>query len=342
MSQQLPGSARTPEVLVREYEAGDEQAILRAFNLVNAGVDAGFRQRSLEEWRWRFLENPAGRRIALAFDELGSVLAQYAGSPQRLRLDGVWVEVTQGIDSFSVPAARGLGHRGTFARTGRFFAERYGGLVGEGDPWMWGFPVPLARRVGERLLDYVPLRSQPLLVLDRFSRVPAGESAEELSGPSLHAHAHELQQLFLARAAGPWVLADRQASALDWRFMRHPTRSYRLGVSRSSSSELRGLAVWRTGTWEGRRVGLLCDWLAHPDAEGDLVRWAVARAEEEGVDRIVHLLPPACESFANLQELGFRVCPSSLLLVGHGFDAAYPTRFWSQHWYYTLGDTDLV
>lgn len=333
---------RQRAVVVREFEAGDEREVLAAFNRTNADLDPNFQTRDLDEWRWRYEKNPAGRRLTLALDEEQRVLAQYAGSPQRLRLDGVPVCVTQGIDSFSVPETRGLGRRGSFVQAGELFAATYGGRTSEGDPWMWGFPVPTARRVGQRFLGYEVMRSQPILEWTHTRAVPSGRRAEDLGEEPLDAHAHELQEFFMHRSEGPWVLADRRARALQWRYREHPGRTYRVGLARSTGGELRGWAVLRIGAFEGTPACLVCDWLAEPEVEGDLVRWAIEWAEAAGVRRVVHLLPPGCDSFRSLQELGFRVRPSSLVLVGRSYDGAYPAAFWAERWYYTLGDTDLV
>lgn len=327
---------------VRAYRAGDEVQILEAFNRVNRELWPGFRERRIEAWRWRYLENPAGQRISLALDEAGRVLAQYAGTPQRLQLDGVPLHITQGIDSFSIPESRALGRSGSFVRAGEHFAESFGGRTDGGDPWMWGFPVPSARRVGERFLGYTAMRSQPVLEFVAQRAVESGAIATDIETESWQASAHEIQELFLRRGEGPTVMADRRAQALDWRYRRHPEHRYRLGLARDSAGDLQGLAVWRAGEFEGREVGLICDWLCEPQAEAALLRWALAHTREAGLDCLLHLLSPHSASFESLQSLGFRARPSSLLMVGRSYDRAYPVSFWSEHWHYTLGDTDLV
>ncbi|MFT7669394.1 MAG: hypothetical protein ACI8X5_002094 [Planctomycetota bacterium] len=326
---------------IREYELGDEPAILRAFNQANAAHVSSFQARSIEQWRWRYLENPAGLRVTLAFDNEGQVLAQYAGSPQRMRLDGAWTHVTQGIDSFSAVSTRGLGHRGTFVRTGELFAEVYGARAGAGDPYMWGFPVPIARRVGERFLGYEALRSQVILELSANTSLAPGESATDFGEGPLQASAHEFEGLFERCAEGKSVFADRRSHVLDWRYRKRPGVHYEIGLARTIDGDLCGFAVYRTGEFEGERAGLIVDWLAEPEAEAALARWATSHAQAAGVNRLVHLLPPTCASFITLQELGFRVRPMQAMLVGRTYDEDYPLSFWSENWYYTLGDTDL-
>jgi hypothetical protein len=339
-------SVRARAVTIREYEPGDELAILAAFNRACAEVDPGHEARSLEEWRWRYIHNPAGRRLMLALDEEGAVLAQYAGSPQRALFDGQEMILTQGIDSFSVTETRGLGRRGTFVETGRRFAELYGGPPGMGDPWMWGFPVPRARRVGQRFLGYVPLRSQPLLELKSDVSLASGEHARSAEWSELELLAPALEDLWRSDGTSDQVLAARGAAELRWRYAEHPRRRYELALwagptTSGSDQPLEGYAVYRAASFQGREVGLICDGLFGECAVGPLVRWAAACARRDGLSELVAMLPPWSRGFEQLQAMGFRVRPSKLLLVGRSYERALPLRTWAERWYYTLGDTDL-
>ena len=49
-----------PPYTIREYEAGDEVAILDTFNRVFSGIDPNFVPRTLAQWRWCYLDNPSG------------------------------------------------------------------------------------------------------------------------------------------------------------------------------------------------------------------------------------------------------------------------------------------
>jgi len=335
-------SVRTRAVLIREYEAGDELAILRAFNAVNGALDEGFAARSLAQWRWRFLDNPAGRRVVLAFDEEGALLAQYAGLPQRAWVAGAPAILTQGIDSFSVPAARGLGRRGTFVQTGERFAELYGGPAGRGDPWMWGLPVASARRVGQRFLGYVPLRSQPLLELEASVALASGAQARPVSWDDLDSFEGALEVLGAEHAARCGALALRVAAQLAWRFARRPGGDYELALCLRADGSLAGFGVYRAARLRGRRVGLLCDGLFDASALGELSRWAARCARRDGLGALWTAVPPWCEAFADLQKLGWRVRPSKLVLVGRSFERSLGVSFWERRWYYTLADSDLV
>jgi hypothetical protein len=279
--------------------------------------------------------------VVLAVDEGGAVLAQYAGSPQRARVEGSECHLTQAVDSFSVPATRGLGRRGTFVETGERFAALFGGPLGRGDPWMWGFPVPSARRVGERFLGYRPLRSQPLLELDARRALPPGGRAAPVAWAELDEFRGALEALGEGQARGVGALAARGAEELAWRYGRHPSHTYELALCGRDDGELTGLAVYRSAHFQGRRVGLLCDGLFDGHSAPALVRWAAACARRDGVPALVTLLAPWCAAFGDLQQLGFRVRSSPLMLVGRSYEPALPADFWARRWYTTLGDSDL-
>lgn len=341
-SHALPPSSPLPDptsVQIRPYEPGDERAILETFNRVFAEVDPGFVARSSELWRWSTLANPAGLRLRLAVDARGRVLAQYAGRPQRVLLEGAPATITQCVDSMAAPEARALSRSTLFVRTGREFALAHGGPPGHGDPFMWGFPVPAARRIGERFLGYETIRRQTALLLDGDLEPlpPSSLRAEETT--TIDRSWSEFSWRVAARYG---AIGERTAEVLRWRYLEHPIHCYRLAIARDLSSPtpsaLLGFAVVRRAAFEGRDSLLLCDWLALPDAWAPLLAWARHLA----VGRpLLAVLPPWCEEHAAFQDLGFRVRPTRLLLVGRSFDRRRDLRFWARSWYYTLGDSDL-
>ena len=325
-------------ITIRSYQPGDEAQILAAFDEVFSAVDPSFEARPPELWRWRFARNPAGQRISLALDDEGRVLAQYAGAPQLARLAGERSTFTQGIDSFARSEVRSLGRRGLFVRTGEHFATNFGGRLGEGDPWMWGFPVRSARRIGERYLGYEPLREQLALVLDG-APMDAEESPGEVR--EIDDPGPEFDAFFETQASRFGALAERDARALRWRYIDHPVHAYRLAQYRDAGGTLRGFAVFAIRDFDGCRVGLLCDWLVEPEACAPLVNWAASLADRAGGLALVAILPPWCEEFDQLQDLGFRARRSPLFLVGRSYDRRFRPDFWAREWYYTIGDSDL-
>ena len=54
---------------IRAFRPGDERSLLATFNQVFGERDPAFVPRTIEQWEWAFLRNPAGTRIWLALQE---------------------------------------------------------------------------------------------------------------------------------------------------------------------------------------------------------------------------------------------------------------------------------
>ncbi len=332
-----------PPYTVREFEPGDEHAILATFNRVFAEIDPSFTPRSLEAWRWMYLANPSGWRIWLAVSDVdGRVISQYAGVRQRMLLEGRPAHFSQAIDSMTDPAfRRGLKRPGFFVITGYPYAANYGGPPPDGDVVMWGLPVPAAWRMGKAFLGYEVVRVQNKLVLDleraRLEAAP-GVAIEEV-----RRFPDGVRELTDAAGAVHGAVAVRDAAQLDWRFSDHPEKRYALALARVRG-RLAGYAVYRAGTYDGERDGLVCDWLV-PEGEGaaaaGLRAWLVERARADAVLRLTAVFPDTVPEWQAFQRAGFRVRPTRYFPVARNYVAPYRMPWLHRHWYYTLGDSDL-
>lgn len=95
---------------MREYQAGDERAIVDLFN------DVFGLRRSIAHWRWKFEQNPyASPLITLEQEEQsGRLAAHYAVVPVRLNYLGLQVLGCQSVDTVVHPEFRG---QALFVRT---------------------------------------------------------------------------------------------------------------------------------------------------------------------------------------------------------------------------------
>ena len=337
------------EFTVREYEPGDETAILDAFNRIFAEVDPTFRPRSLEHWRWLYRDNPTGWRIYLCVLPDGKVISQYAGVPLPVRIDGEPAHFVQAVDSFADPEyVRGLRRPGPFVVTGYPFAANYGGPPPERTPVMYGLPVRPAWRIGRKFLGYELLRTQNKLSAapERVDPAALGTS----TGVELEEVARFTEEVAALgeRLAGTApVVTDRTRAHLDWRFADHPERTYAVALARSGSTggALRGYAVFRRGDFDGEQgEGLICDWAVAPGdgaAGAALLAWLVERARAEGCPRLTTFLPDRAAAWLDLQRAGLRVAPTRYFLVGRPYEPRYTMRWLRASWSYTPADTDL-
>ncbi len=333
-----------PELTLREYQPGDEREILATFNRIFAAVDPGFVPRTEAFWRWQFLGNPSGSLILLAFTEQGRVAGQLANVLQRTWLDGELVNFSQAVDSMSDPALRqGLKRESLQARLGNAYADQYAGPEPGQHALLWGAPVPAAWRVGKTFIRYEVIRTQLALVcppaLVRARPAPGVEVAEVARFPL------SIADLFERVAPEHRAIAVRDEPQLNWRFADHPEQDYRRVLATRGGAPA-GYLVYRPGSFDtvdGR--GLVCDWLvpaADEEVRASLLAWLAERGRADGVDELCAVFPDTKPEFVAFQRHGFRAVPTRYALVGRECRQGVDMRFVHEHWYYTLGDTDLV
>lgn len=330
---------------VRPYEPGDEAGILATFNRVFEEIEGeAYRPRDLAEWRWLFPDNPDGVRSFVAVkDDDGTVLAQFAALPRATWLDGEVRTFIHGVDSFVHPEyRRGLKKPGVFLETAVPMVAHYCGMGDDQDAVMWGLPVWAAFRIGKEALKEEVMRTELKLVA-RAEHVRHG-AASGVEVEEVTAFPDEVDGLF-ERAREPFgAIGLRDRARLAWRFTGHPTRRYGIALARRGG-ELVWYAVVRPGHFDGEDVGLVGDWLVAPGdvtAGSALRAWAWERAQADGQESLVTMLPDTCPDFLAFQHEGWRVRPTRYFSISRSWVKRYSVRWLYQRWYYNLAESDLV
>lgn len=343
-------------VTIRPYRPGDEQAILDTFNVVFRETNGeGYVDRAIDTWNWQFRDNPEGLRISLAVTDDGTVAAQYAGVPLRQATwhgDQIFVHI---VDSFVHPEYRqGLKAPGLFVNTALpWFADCYR----RGDALPYGFPVPRAERIGQRYLYYHRLRVVDYLCrelsVDAPTDPPAGVTVEPMALRSDKALEDEVDALFVRFALQRGCLTRRSAAYLKWRYEQAPGAPYELWGARRAG-ELVGLIVLRPQHELVAGACSIVDWIAPgPDAEtvdpavhDALLAVATSRGHAAGRRVLLAVFADPSVEHAALRDRGFVVTPSSdtleRRLTYQIYQHVLSEEFVRQHWWYTLGDSDLA
>ena len=336
----------TSDLTIRPYEAGDEDAILRTFNLVFREVcGPDYVDRTPTQWRWAYLDNPAGHRISLAVAADGTVASQYAGMP--MRYDTPWGEqlLIHCVDSMTHPRWRqGLKAKSLFVETCMPFWAHSREI---GDALFYGFPVDAAYRIGKRYLEYEMMRVIDFLIRDRSS--PALCAPPDVKVELAREVPDDVGALYdEVRAAQPFLLR-RDRAYLDWRYMRNPARGdYELWTARRDGA-LRGVMVLKPGSGLAPDACTIADWLV-PEADvaaaDGLLAAATERQRREGKERLMAVFPPWSSEHRLLTERGFVETPSSTWLqrrlIHNICKAEITPEFLAERWWYTLGDSDLA
>ncbi len=330
-------TARKDPFLIRPYQAGDEDAILRLFQT------CFHIERGLDHWRWKYADNPYGGpsgrcRISLAVAPGGELASHYGGYPIPVWRDGSFVALQMG-DTMTDTSFRntGRGKSSLLARTVRhFFSIHRDGSCG----FYFGFNTGPIQRfcrwfIGGSQTLPVHFRSRPLAAAPSWS-AGRGYRVERVDQVDI------AWDRFFQRVAPHYrFLVQRDAKYLNWRYLRCPDVNYVL------------LAVRRWGRLVGwgvfRRRGDHLAWgdaLFHPRharAAESLLAAAVTQPELAGASDIDAWFPrqPAWWD-RQLNDLGFRDQPEPQGLGMVALADTAPEAFAElDTMYTTMGDGDL-
>lgn len=326
--------------IVHPYRPGDEVRIIDLFQRVFGVV------RSLDHWRWKFQANPVGHYyMRLAETPAGEVVGQYVGLPARAIYGERTRIFTQIIDVAVDPRfRRGLKRPGLFGTLADAYIDDYlaSGKVSIG----YGFPTPEALRIGQRVAGYVPLHPVIRLVLDLDGRESKRRSwrSRRLSVEPIDRFGDEVDQLWERTGSGLGVATIRDSRYLNWRYVDCPDVRYTaLAARRWFNGDLAGMAILRLGVGD-QPIACLVDWLVPP---GDtttadlLLHHCERRSREAGMTQLQAWFPPSAWPHRLLLERGYRLEPTLYHLVALTKVPDVSLEWVDQHWYYTMGDSDI-
>jgi hypothetical protein len=113
---------------IRDFRVNDENHIKVLFELV-------FKQPySIDLWKWRFEQNPAGQRKIKLMWEGEKLIGQYAVSPLKMKIEGTTLNTSLSLGTMTHPDFEGKGVFKSLAKS------LYQQLEEENYAGVWGFP----------------------------------------------------------------------------------------------------------------------------------------------------------------------------------------------------------
>lgn len=325
-------------VEIREVHPEDAQAVLAACELVPSLAPR--LAQSLDEWRWAHERNPAGGRRVAGFAD-GRVVAHAAAVAHVVWLGGRERTFAELVDTFVVPEASGDVAAGElYGRLVQALVAPSEGPVDE-RTLLYGWPAPEEWKRGRDALGYEVVRTQTVLTHE----LAAGPT-EPPEGVETIERFDEQARWLWDRCSGAFGASIRRdATLLNWRFVEHPSRRYRVFGARDAEGTLRGYAVYRQAAWPRDEGGLIVDWLVPPEEPevGELLLRAVlARARREGMERVSTIVPEWSPWFASFQTWGFLVLDAGKLLFARPTVRKFDDLWLRENWWFTGADTLAV
>lgn len=326
---------------IRAYRPGDEHGLLQGYN------QSFPTPRSLAHWNWKFRDNPTGQvQIIVADHEQDGIVGCYAMLPVRVQMEGQEQIAAQGLDMWVLPQYRMHGPRpGLFVHLGNKNYELFTG-PGEGQcRFQYGWAVP-NWRIGQRYLRYENIRDWDFL----FRVVPPGglparPSSDALVVQKVERFAADVDALWARLKDESQLAIVRDQRYLNWRYADAHDAVYDLYECRErSGGALRGVMAYRRTEFLFPDSAKIVDWLCPVDDDDTmvaLVAQAERRASETGASVLATMFPQMNPRFLKFQDLGYRVFGTEYFLVVVPCDR-HTMRFYREHWFHTLGDSDLL
>src|SRR3990172_2948210 len=129
---------------IRPYQSGDEEIINTLFNRIFK------KSRTLQEWKWKFSDNPAGKDIekwVTVMEVDDRIVGHSACMPVKMKYDNTVITAGQIVDIMLDPSARKNMHLLKLVNSEMASYK-------EAVSFTFGFPNETAHQIGKRLLGY--------------------------------------------------------------------------------------------------------------------------------------------------------------------------------------------
>jgi len=320
-------------MLVREYMSGDEQEILKLFNVVFG------RKLDEEFWRWRFLKTPFGKSVIWLMFDNQKLVGHYAAVPVPLWLDNRIIESAMIMTVMTHPDYRGMRICTNLAN------EVYDSCRARGLKIVFGFPNNNIYRLYLEQLNWIG-----------FGRMDYWEKEDLVWQKAENKHEYEVEEIsrFDTRFDELWeklksdngIAVPRISKYLNWRYCEKPGKEYRIYSAKDNQSLVCGFVVIKLYKENGEVTGHLIDALVIDNSQA---HWSLLTAtldyfEKEGASIITCWFPDNSLISGVLRKTGFerKSWPTyfgARILALEKREASLVSEM--KNWWITMGDSDV-
>lgn len=329
------------DLTIRFYRSGDESQINRLFEAV-------FHiNRSIEEWRWKFQDNPLGKSVIIVGELDNKIVAHSAAIPIAVKIGDEILICYQSLDSMSDPA--------TYKK---FIFPRVFKRMQEEAKNMQQIYFGLTNKKAHALLTSKRLRVMDIGKIDIFS---AKLSAIFSSFPGIKQCEFNLTEVneFDDRFTYLWgdlssaykIAVIREREYLNWRYVGKPNNNYNIFASENNG--IKGYIVLKIFESNGLKIGSIIDLFVSRDPMvcSNILGNALVYFNSKKVDLVVcyhrdkFLSQCLLEfGFSAISDTDYEGVFSQMWLVGRNFCPQVHDEMFmgSLNWFFMMGDSDWM
>ena len=318
-------------VKFRPFSPGDEQAIAQLFEV------AFGKPMAVEFYRWRFVNNPAGKGICeLAFD--GDRLCAHCGVTRvTILCDGKEMQAGLGGTAMTHPDYQG---RGLYAL---LYNRAFEWMLQEEIFLFFAFPDAhrSAHRLLKRKLGFVDIYEVPRFSLRFKDRRPVTEdNRSDLYIKELKDFDERFDRLWETVSNEYRVIVKRNSRYLNWRFIKNPGAQYRI-LGYCNKEELLGYAVLKDYGKDLQVVDLLT--VPETNIGLALINHTIQLAMRQDLESVSMWLNPANRLHIELERLGFKPNEPVVYFGGRVLNTpSLESPFYSyRNWHLMMSDSDV-
>ena len=352
----------------RAYRNGDEEQILELYSAVFGEITD--KNKWLNEWKWKYKQNPAGEPIIWVACCDNKIVAQYAIAPVKIKFGDRTVTAAQSVDTMTHPDYQG---RGIFvALTAEVFKEAARRDVA----FIYGFPNKLTSwheknwhkvgnlsfmikpvNINKLVRSYIVSPKIPGIICAGLIKLAIGllfhegrrKNRGDIKISKIKAFDQRADKLWANVSGDYQIRVLKNKEYLDWRYTALPGNEYEIYAA-EKQEEIRGYLVFKCMSQRGLKTAYVLDLIAplqDRTAAYFLVKKALEDLREKQVDIVAYPVITSRNLKKTLHKTGIFTFPFLNRIFPFVIHASQPEISESmlrnpENWLVQIGDSDIM